>query len=215
MKYNAVIFDLDGTVLDTLDDLYLSVNFALKKNLLPERTKSEVRSFVGNGIYKLIERAAPTNCSTDVVNKVFEDFREYYKVHNCDNTRPYDFICEMLMALRQEGVKTAVVSNKNDLAVKKLVDTYFNGLFDFAVGDREGVERKPAPDSVFEALRNLNTDIDKSVYVGDSEVDVQTSKNAGIACVCVSWGFRNESELICSGATEIVSSVEELKNKLM
>lgn len=214
MKYDIVIFDLDGTILDTLDDLCDSVNFALRENACAERSIDEVRAFVGNGIRLLIERAVPENTEKEICDKVFSDFKEHYKVHSRDKTKPYEGIIPMLEQIRSRGIKTAVVSNKADFAVKELVKTYFEGLFDFSVGEREGILKKPAPDSVFEAISVLEGEKKKCVYVGDSEVDIETAINAGLDCVIVSWGFRDRGYLEKQGATHIVSDVKELLSEL-
>ncbi len=215
MKYSLVIFDLDGTILDTLDDLSDSVNFALKNNNLPLRTKKEVRSFVGNGIKLLIERAVPEETPECLTDKVFVDFRQYYALHSCDNTKPYEGIIEVLFNLRNNGIKTAVVSNKADFAVQELIDKYFHGLFDFVTGEREGISKKPAPDTVFEAVRKTSSELSSAVYVGDSEVDIETAKNAGINCVITDWGFRDREQLIFAGADTIVSDTQSLLAELL
>ena len=215
MKYSLVIFDLDGTILDTLDDLSDSVNFALKNNNLPLRTKAEVRSFVGNGINLLIERAVPENTHKLLTDKVLNDFRQYYALHCSDKTKPFEGIKEVLLSLRKKGIKTAVVSNKTDSTVRALVNMHFNGLFDYSVGAREGVSKKPAPDTVFEAVRETFSELSSTVYVGDSEVDVETAKNAGIDCVITDWGFRDREQLILAGADTIVSDMTCLLSELM
>lgn len=204
MKLKAVIFDLDGTILDTLEDLKNSVNFALNENGMPERTYIEVRSFVGNGIRRLIERSVPDGTPSDMVDKCLEDFRNHYKLHSADTTKPYDGILPLLSALRSRGYRLAVVSNKADFAVQTLVAKYFPDLFDFAVGDREGINRKPSPDSVYEAMRVLDVTRDEVVYVGDSEVDIETSRNAQVPCVAVTWGFRDKCVLEGLGPEYII-----------
>lgn len=210
MKYKTVIFDMDGTVLNTLDDLTNSVNFALKSNRLPVRTIAEVRAFVGNGIGKLIERAVPSGTTIEKTDNVFNDFKAHYAVHCAEKTAPYDGICALIDTLKKNGVKTAVVSNKADFAVQSLCKTYFDGVFDAAVGEKEGVRTKPCPDSVIEVVRTLNSDFEKTVYVGDSEVDIQTAKNACIPCVSVDWGFKDRDFLKKNGADKIVSNTTEL-----
>ncbi len=214
MKYKLIIFDLDGTVLDTLDDLMNSVNYALRKNSLPERSREEVRTFVGNGIRLLIERAVPGGTVIGITDKVFADFKEHYAVHSCDNTRPYEGINELLTVLNEKGIKTAVVSNKADFAVQTLSERYFAGLFAVSVGERENIARKPAPDSVNAVIEMLGGDKKSSVYVGDSEVDIETALNAGIPCISVDWGFRSEAQLQEKGASTIVSSADELLHVL-
>lgn len=210
MKLKAVIFDLDGTILDTLEDLKNSVNFALSKNGLPVRTIDEIRAFVGNGIRLLIERAVPENTDSSVVDRCFEDFKSHYKEHSADNTKPYEGIIELLDELKSKGVKLAVVSNKADFAVQTLVEEYFQGLFDFAVGEREGIRRKPCPDSVNEAIKVLDASPDEVVYVGDSEVDIETSRNAGVNCVSVTWGFRDKCVLESLSPEYIIDKPSQL-----
>ena len=195
MKADTIIFDLDGTILDTLEDLKNSVNHALSSNNLPERSLAEVRSFVGNGIRLLMELSVPRGTDAAIVDKCFADFKEHYKKHSADNTKPYDGVVELLQDLKNKGYKLAVVSNKADFAVQTLVADYFDGIFDYAVGEREGIRRKPCPDSVNDALLHLASDKNSAVYVGDSEVDVETARNAAIPCVAVTWGFRDKSVL--------------------
>lgn len=195
MKADTIIFDLDGTILDTLEDLKNSVNYALVKNNLPPRTLGEVRSFVGNGIRLLIELSVPSGTADNTVDKCFADFKEHYKEHSADNTKPYDGVIELLQGLKNNGYKLAVVSNKADFAVQKLVSDYFDGIFDYAVGERDGVRRKPCPDSVNVALDYLFSHKSTAIYVGDSEVDVETSRNAKLPCVAVTWGFRDKAVL--------------------
>lgn len=215
MKYKLAIFDLDGTVLDTLNDLADSVNYALKKNHFPERSLDEIRSYVGNGIRLLIDRSVPEFTSYESIDKVFNDFKLYYSEHSCDKTRPYDGIVELLNCLRQNGIITAVVSNKADFAVQTLVNRYFNGLFDYYAGEREFVAKKPAPDSVYDVIYHFNFSFSDAVYIGDSEVDIQTAYNAKIDSVIVDWGFRDRDFLINSGASVVLSSVDELSDYLL
>ena len=215
MKYKLLIFDLDGTILDTLDDLTSSVNFALDKNSLPLRTRDEIRSFLGNGIRLLIERSVPADCNSVIIDKVFNDFKKHYSLHSCDNTKPYDGIIEMIEALKKFGFFTAVISNKADFAVKDLVEQYFDGLFDYYVGERDGIPKKPSPDSVKEAMTYFNIDKEETIYIGDSEVDVLTARNAETDLICVDWGFRSRHELSVAGARIIVSEVTELMNCIL
>lgn len=195
MRFDTVIFDLDGTILDTLDDLRDSVNFALKNNNLPCRSTEEIRAFVGNGIRLLIERAVPQNTEKAVVDKCFDDFKAHYKNNSANLTKPYNGVIAVLNQLKDKGIKLAVVSNKADFAVQTLVKKYFNGIFDFSVGEKEGIRRKPFPDSVFNAMEYLGADKNTTVYVGDSEVDVETAFNSGIPCIAVTWGFRDKAVL--------------------
>ena len=210
MSYQLLIFDLDGTILDTLEDLYLSVNYALKKQDFPERSLEEVRNFVGNGIRKLIERAVPEGTEEQKIQQVHQEFTEYYALHCKDNTRPYAGITEVLKTCREKGIKTAVVSNKADYAVQILCKDYFPELFDIAVGEKQGVKRKPAPDSVQAVLNALQIPKEQALYIGDSDVDIQTAENAGMHCISVTWGFRNREFLIQHHAEKLVSSPEEL-----
>lgn len=195
MKFDTAIFDLDGTILDTLCDLRDSVNFALSKNGLPTRSTEEVRAFVGNGIRLLIERAVPEDTEEEIINKCFEDFKTHYKNNSANATKPYDKIIDVLNDLKSKGVKIAVVSNKADFAVQGLMLKYFPEIFHFAVGEKEGVRRKPCPDSVFTAMEFLKADKEKTIYIGDSDVDIETARNTGIPCIAVTWGFRDKEVL--------------------
>ena len=210
MKYQLMIFDLDGTLLNTLEDLTDSVNYVLWKHGFPERTLEEVRGFVGDGIHKLLERSVPEGTAPFMVEECFKDFIPYYKAHCADKTRPYDGIPELLDRLRENGVKTAVVSNKADYAAKELCARYFPGMFDEVVGERVGIHRKPSPDSVNEVIRLLGATKEETVYVGDSDVDVQTAENAGIDGIFVAWGFKGEAFLKEAGAENIVNSPDEI-----
>lgn len=215
MGYRLAVFDMDGTILDTLEDLKDSLNFALKETGFPQRTLEEVRCFVGNGLQKLVERATPPDITEEEKKKIQEVFKKHYKEHCADKTRPYDGILELLCDLRESGVKTAVVSNKGDFAVQDLCRDYFDGLFDCAIGEREGVRKKPAPDSVNEVLRILQAGREDAVYIGDSEVDIETARNAGIDGIIVSWGFREKAFLAERGAELILDSAAELKAQIL
>ncbi len=196
-----IVFDLDGTLLDTLDDLHASVNHALASENLPARSMDEVRRFVGNGVRKLIERAVPDDCPGEVLERTFAEFRRHY-TENCSvRTKPYDGVPELLDMLKAQGYLLGVVSNKADEPVKALIAHYFPGVFDSVVGEREGVRRKPAPDSVLETARSLGCDAAQAVYIGDSDVDARTAINAGCRCVLVSWGFRGRETLEPFGFT--------------
>lgn len=213
--YKLAVFDMDGTILDTLEDLKDSTNFALEKCGYPTRSYDEVRRFVGNGIRKLIERAVPEGLTVEQIDRVHEVFTEHYKVHCADKTKAYDGIKPLLEKLRASGVKTAVVSNKADYGVQELCKEYFDGLFDYAVGEREGIRRKPAPDAVNEALRVLGIDKIEAVYIGDSDVDFETAKNAELPCISVLWGFRDEEFLREKGATLFVRDPAEIYDIIM
>lgn len=210
MKYMIAIFDLDGTILNTLEDLADSTNYALKTYGYPERTMDEVRQFVGNGIRKLMERAVPEGTPVEEIDRVHETFTAHYKVHCADKTRPYDGIMELLQNLKKDGCKLAVVSNKADYGVQELCKQYFDGVFDFAVGEREGIRKKPAPDSVNEVLKTLGCSRDRAVYIGDSDVDIQTAANAQMDHIIVEWGFRDIPFLISKGAKVLVEKPEEI-----
>lgn len=206
--YKLAIFDLDGTILNTIEDLTDSTNAILRQFGYPERTLPEVQSFVGNGIHKLIERAVPEGAEN--VEEVFTAFQPYYREHSAIRTRPYDGIPELLDALHEAGIRLAVVSNKADAAVQILCEKYFPGTFDAVYGERQGIARKPAPDSVNAVLAELGIAREQAVYIGDSDVDVQTAKNAGMDCIGVAWGFRGREFLVRHGAEKIVADAEEL-----
>ncbi len=195
MKYKALIFDLDGTILDTLEDLKNSVNFALSKNNLPKRTTEEIRSFVGNGIRLLVERSVPNGTPVSITDCVFADFKEHYSLNSACNTKAYDGIYDVLSQLRSKGVLLGVVSNKADFAVQILIKTYFDGMFHFATGEKQGIKRKPCPDSVYTAAKYLGVELQDCLYIGDSDVDIETARNAKISCMCVTWGFRDKEYL--------------------
>lgn len=209
--YNTFIFDLDGTLLNTLDDLAASVNYALRTHGMPERTLDEVRSFVGNGVRLLMERAIPEGSANPRFEETFATFRAYYMEHSLDTTRPYDGIPEMIHALKQRGCRLAVVSNKFYAATQELIRHFFPEIT-VAIGEHEaeGIRKKPAPDTVFEALRQLGVGKEKAVYVGDSDVDLQTARNSGLPCISVLWGFRNRDFLLAHGATTFISRPEKL-----
>ena len=215
MKYKIAIFDLDGTLLDTLQDLAISTNYALEACGYPKRTVEEVRSFVGNGIEKLIERATPADISSDDRKQVLEAFKAHYAVHCEDHTAPYDGILPLLDKLIDAGMPIAVVSNKIDFAVQSLCKKYFGGRFSVAIGEREGIRRKPYPDSVLEVLSQTDISPENAVYIGDSEVDIRTAENAGTDVVCVTWGFRDKDFLASEGAKIFADSAEELLSLLV
>ena len=205
MKKTTYIFDLDGTLLDTLQDLAMAVNHALRIKGMEEHSIDDIRRFVGNGVRKLIERAVPPGTDASRQNEVLAAFRTYYMEHSLDATRPYDGIPEMLQELRKRGCKTAVVSNKMMAATQELVAHFFPEI-EVAIGENEaaGIRKKPAPDMVMEAINRLGVKAETAVYVGDSDVDIQTAKNAGVPCISVLWGFRNKDFLLEHGATHFV-----------
>ena len=208
--YNTYIFDLDGTLLSTLGDLAASCNYALRANGMPERTLDEVRRFVGNGVKKLMERAIPDGLDNPKFEKTYADFRQHYMQHNLDTTKPYDGIMELLAELDRQGKKMAVVSNKFYAATQELCRHFFGSLVPVAIGEREDIRKKPAPDTVFEAMRQLGVTADGNVYIGDSDVDIETAKNSGMPCISVLWGFRDREFLLEHGATTLVEKPEDI-----
>ena len=215
MRYQLFIFDMDGTILDTLDDLAASTNYALACSGLPERTTDEIRRFVGNGVGELIDMAVPEGTNGAIKEKVLADFGSHYKEHCFDRTGPYKGIRECINALKTAGMKVAVVSNKMDYAVGELCDRFFPGVFDAAVGEKEGIRRKPWPDSVNHVISQLGVAKENAVYIGDSEVDIDTAKNAGIDGIAVVWGFRDSDFLKEKGASVLVKDPEELCSMLL
>lgn len=213
-KLKAVVFDLDGTLLDTLEDLANATNWALRHNGMAERSLEEVRQFVGNGVRRLIERAVAVGTDDELLEKTFADFKAYYVDHCQERTRLYDGISEMLAALKAAGYAMAIVSNKLQAGVDELYDLYFRETIDVAIGEREGVRRKPAPDMVASALKELGVTVDEAVYVGDSDVDLQTARNSGLPCISVLWGFRDRDFLVEHGATCFVERPAEIVSLL-
>ena len=209
-KYNTIIFDMDGTVLNTLDDLTVSVNYVLSQFNYPVHEASEYRKYFGNGIRYAFECAVPKGTAASVIDEMLPIFKEHYDKHCLDKTRPYDGIIELMSELKRQGYKMAIVSNKIDSAVQELNERFFSENVSVAVGEKEGVKRKPAPDTVLEALRMLGSSKDEAVYVGDSEVDFQTACNTGIPCISVLWGFRDKDFLIENGATIFVSKPSDV-----
>ena len=212
MAYSTYIFDLDGTLLDTIGDLAASVNFALRELGMPQHSTAKVQAMVGNGVGMLIERAVPQGRENPLFEKALDTFRQHYTAHWLDTTQPYDGIIETLEELKRRGCQTAVVSNKFDTATKSLCQHFFPRLIDVAVGEHEadGVRKKPAPDTVMVARRELGSNTEKAVYIGDSEVDIATARNSGLPCISVLWGFRSREVLEASGATTFISQPEEL-----
>ena len=212
MSYQTYIFDLDGTLLDTLGDLAASVNYAMRTHGMPEHSVDEVRLFVGNGVRRLMERAVPGGAAHPAFEAAFATFRRHYMEHSLDTTRPYEGIPELLQELKRRGGHTAVVSNKFDAATKELCRHFFPDTIDVAVGEHEaeGIRKKPAPDTVLQALSQLGVGQEGAVYVGDSDVDIQTARNSGMPCISVLWGFRNREFLLAHGAETFVSQPSEL-----
>ena len=220
--YKTYIFDLDGTLLDTLQDLADSVNYALKEHGMPTHSKDAIRGFVGNGVRLLMERAVPNGAENSMFETVFDSFRRYYMQHSLDTTRPYDGIPEVIRELKARGCQLAVVSNKMMAATQELVAHFFPEI-EVAIGEHEaaGIRKKPAPDTVFEALRQLGvsgktadntTASQEAVYVGDSDVDLATARNSGLPCISVLWGFRDKDFLLAHGATTFAEKPQDILN---
>lgn len=205
--YKTYIFDLDGTLLDTLSDLAAAVNFALRTHGMPEHSIDDVRRFVGNGVRKLMERAIPDGAANPQFDETFATFRQYYMAHSLDTTRPYEGIPEALAALKARGCRLAVVSNKMMAATQELCLHFFPDTIEVAIGENEaeGIRKKPAPDTVFAALKALGVGKEGAVYVGDSDVDIETARNSGLPCISVLWGFRDRDFLIQHGAKTFIS----------
>lgn len=205
--YKTYIFDLDGTLLDTLSDLAAAVNYALRTHGMPEHSIDDVRRFVGNGVRKLMERAIPDGATNPQFDETFATFRQYYMAHSLDTTRPYEGIPEALAALKARGCRLAVVSNKMMAATQELCQHFFPDTIEVAIGENEaeGIRKKPAPDTVFAALKALGVGKEGAVYVGDSDVDIETARNSGLPCISVLWGFRDRDFLIQHGAKTFIS----------
>ena len=214
MPVDTVIFDLDGTLLYTIEDLAGSTNYVLKMHGMPERTLEEITSFVGNGVAKLMERAVVSGTSPEQVATMLAEFKEHYGAHSMDNTRPYDGITDMLKNLKQRGYKLAVVSNKLESATRNLCEHFFAGLIDTVVGDNPQMAKKPEADMVNAALFRLNSSRSAAVYVGDSEVDIVTAENAGMKLIMVEWGFRKRADMEKLGADCFINSPDEIYSVL-
>ena len=214
--FSTYIFDLDGTLLDTLGDLAAAVNYAMRTHGMPEHSIDDVRRFVGNGVRKLMERAIPDGETNPQFEATFATFRQYYMQHSLDTTRPYEGIPETLAALKAKGCRLAVVSNKMMAATQELCRHFFPDTIEVAIGENEaaGIRKKPAPDTVITSLRQLGVEKQNAVYVGDSDVDIQTAANAGLPCISVLWGFRDKDFLIANGAKTFISAPSELLQTL-
>ncbi len=202
----AVVFDMDGTILNTIDDITAAVNHTLAINGMPSRSVDEVKRFVGNGLFRTLELSVPEGTSREYVEGIYEDYVAYYKGHSSVHTSPYNGIVDSLRLLKNEGYKLAVVSNKRQEAVDELCERFYKGLFDISLGDCEGMAKKPAPDMIERVLDFYQIKADEAVYVGDSEVDVMTARNSGLDGVFVLWGFRDRKTLVENGATIIVET---------
>ena len=212
MRYQTYVFDLDGTLLDTLGDLAASTNYALRTHGMPEHSLDDVRRFVGNGVRVLMERAVPQGAENPQFEAAFQTFRTHYMQHSLDTTKPYDGILETLEALKAEDCRLAVVSNKMMAATQELCRHFFRDTIEVAIGEHEaqGIRKKPAPDTVNEAFRQLGVGKERAVYVGDSDVDILTARNSGLPCISVLWGFRDRDFLIQHGAETFISAPSEL-----
>lgn len=204
------IFDLDGTLLNTLNDLAASTNYALRSAGMPEHSVEDVRKFVGNGVKKLMERAIPDGLENPKFDETYATFRRHYLEHSLDTTKPYEGIPEVLAELKRRGKKLAIVSNKFYAATQELAKHFFPETIQVAIGERENIHKKPAPDTVLEAMRQLGVGKEGSIYIGDSDVDIDTAKNVGIPCISVLWGFRDKDFLISHGATHLIKTPKEL-----
>ena len=205
-----IIFDLDGTLLDTAQDLHLSLNYALKTHNLSPTTKQETISMLGNGIDILVAKAIPNGKENPLFDTIFNTFKEYYSKHLNDYTTPYPQIIELLEHLQQQNIKTGIVSNKFDQGVKELHQKFFSNLINYAQGVDENVQKKPAPDAIFTIINKLDAKNEKNIFVGDSEVDIKTAQNANIPCISVSWGFKTKDFLKENNATHIIDTPFEL-----
>ncbi len=214
-KYKVAVFDMDGTILNTLDDMTVACNYTLDRMGMPQRTIDEVRMFVGNGIPKLVERIAPAGTDEETLKKMLDIFMPFYSAHSMDKTGPYAGIPELLKKLKDNGIKLACVSNKADAAMRKLCEVFFTGLFDDAEGERVGVNKKPAPDMVWAALDKMGARKEDAVYIGDSNVDYETAVNSGLDCISVTWGFRTRESLEKLGSKCIVDTPDEVFDVIM
>lgn len=210
MKYKAVIFDLDGTLMDSLKDLFISVNHALSCMNMPEHTIDEVRQYVGNGVRRLIEQSVAPGSSNEQIEECLLYFREHYAIHCKDNTCLYPGIRELLINLKERGHKLAIVSNKPQFGVTELYNAHFKNLIDVAIGEAKPIRRKPYPDMVLEAMKQLGVTKEESIYVGDSDVDINTAKHADIPCISVLWGFRSKQFLVDNGANIFAEKAEDI-----
>ena len=215
MRYQAVLFDMDGTVLDTLADLYDSINHSLAEFSLPPVSREHVRQCLGNGAAYLVKHSVPADCSPELETKVLAFYKPWYDAHCLIKTSPYDGILPMMQALNAQGLRLAIISNKPDRAVQELSSAFFPGLLELSVGESPSVRRKPAPDTVLTAAARIGVSVEQCVYVGDSEVDLQTARNAGMDCISVTWGFRDEAQLVDAGATVLVHTPEALEALLL
>lgn len=215
MRYQAVLFDMDGTVLNTLGDLYDSINYSLARFSLPPVSLEHVRQNLGNGAAFLTARCVPPDTPQALQDRVLAFYKPWYDAHCRIKTAPYAGILPLMEALRAEGLLLAIVSNKPDTAVQELAESFFSGLLAYTVGESPSVRRKPAPDTVLTAAARMGVPVERCVYIGDSEVDLETARNAGMDCISVTWGFRDEPQLLDAGAATLVHSPAELRALLL
>ncbi len=215
MEYKAVFFDMDGTILDTLEDLHIALQHALSCSGYALSTIEQSRAWLGNGALHLIRQALPSGADDKAIDMVLSSFKDYYKDNCRNNTKPYKGIRELLGELKRNGIRVAVISNKIAEYVKELSAEYFPGLVDISIGDCPGVRLKPWPDLLLHTAHELDLSVGECIYVGDSEMDIQAAKNAGMDCVSVCWGFRTKEQLEKAGATVIAADCRELKQMLM
>lgn len=215
MKYKLVIFDLDGTVLNTLDDLANAVNAALKMHGFPTHSVEQVRIMVGNGVANLIKRSVPAGTDEAETASVLADFKAYYRDHINDCTQPYDGIIDLLKALKAAGVKVGINSNKYDAALQNLCRIHFGGLYDYAVGESEVTPKKPDPTAALRIMKAMNASENETIYIGDSSVDLNTAANAGVDRAWVSWGFRTREDMQGCDINPAFDSVAELQAFLL
>lgn len=213
-KIDTIIFDLDGTLLNSLTDLANSVNYVMERYGFPTHPESKVQQMVGNGIGVLLEKAIPEGRAFSKFDDCLKDFHEHYTIHKKDFTKPYPGILEFLKDAAASGYKMAIVSNKPDAAAKALCKDFFTPYITTAIGESPQIARKPAPDTVFAAMKELNSTPEQCVYVGDSDVDMATAANSGIPCISVSWGFRERSFLLEHGADKIADTAKDIKRIL-
>ena len=215
MAYKAVLFDMDGTVLDTLADLEAATNAAMRQFGLPEVSREKVRASLGNGAVRLIYACVPPETDEALARRVVAWYRPWYEAHCCVKTEPYPGILELMARLRSRGIQMAIISNKADSAVQELAERFFPGLLEVTVGESETVRCKPDPDAVLTAAAQMGRQISECVYVGDTEIDLATARNAGMDCLAVTWGFRSEEQLRAAGAASIAHTAEELEQQIL
>lgn len=215
MRWDAVLFDMDGTVSDTLGNITQAVNYVLDRFGMPGHPAEELKPLLGWGARALLSRAVPEGTTQEELDRVVECYLPYYAAHAGEDSPPYEGVIPLLRRLKEQGVLLAIISNKPDTAVQPVVSAHFAGLVDLAVGEKPGIRRKPNPDMLENAARELGVRLDRCVYVGDTEVDIETARNTGIPCIAVTWGFRSRERLVQAGAEVIVDTPWELGDRLL